>query len=63
MPLTSPTVSIAEMKAIRQKPMMAAAENSIPYLKGLGKDSHAALLKLAITPRSPPKDSMPTATA
>jgi hypothetical protein len=30
MPLTSPTVSTAETKDIRQKPMIAATENSIP---------------------------------
>jgi hypothetical protein len=34
MPETSPTVSIAEITAMRQKPMIAAAVNSMP--KGTG---------------------------
>ena len=37
MPDTSPTVSMAETKAIRQKPTMAATLNSNPYLKGWGR--------------------------
>ena len=56
-PDTSPTVSTAETKAIRQKPMIAAAENSKPYLNGCGK---AKAAERAHEPAMSPKGSFPT---